>query len=164
MPVIAFIIIFLFSIGVLSFRDIVSNRSSACHGVQKPHAEMKDHNGVKPEAFRECVETKRNTSIGIELKGRSFNGVLLWYITLNNPESGMLAGQDDSILTDLVVLEDNHKLTYTPDRDFVGTDRFCFVVCDGREISEVAYVVIKVTDREPVRYIALALQQPAGVK
>jgi hypothetical protein len=24
--------------------------------------------------------------------------------------------------------------------------------------------VIKVTDREPVRYIALALQQPAGVK
>ena len=157
MQFILVLFILFISIAFLSVRDALSNKLAM-------PVEAMAKSLAKPEAYRQCVETKRNTSMGIELNGRSFNSGLMWYITLNNPESGMLVGQDDSILTGQVLLEEKNKLTYTPDRDFVGTDRFYFVVYDGEEISEVAYVVIKVTDRELVSYSAVAMQDTSDLQ
>ena len=157
MQLILIIFILLLPIASLLLRDALCSKTAST-------VEVVSKDCANPEAYRQCVETKRNTSMGIELNGRSFNSGLLWYITLNNPESGMLVGQDDSILTGQVLLEEKNKLTYTPDRDFVGTDRFYFVVYDGEEISEVAYVVIKVTDRELVSYSAVAMQDTSDLQ
>jgi len=130
------------SIAFLSVRDALSNKPPMPVEVM-----AKDH--AKPEAYRQCVETKRNTSIEIKLEGRSFVENRLWYVTLNTPSFGMLIDNSDSILTGRTNLENKNILTYTPERNFIGTDRFHFVVIDGK-VSEVAYVVIKVTDRDLV--------------
>ena len=142
MQFILVLIILFVSIAFLSVCDALCNKPAMPVEVM-----TKDH--ANPEAYRQCVETKRNTSIEIKLEGRSFVEKGLWYVTLNTPGFGMLIDYSNSILTGGTILENNNILTYTPERNFVGTDRFYFVVVDGK-VSEVAYVVIKVTDRDPV--------------
>ena len=122
--------------------------------LNKPSRMPEVNTGVHetPDAYNQCVETKRSTSIEIKLNGHSFIQNPLFYATLNTPDFGMLVDYNDSILTKAKWLTDKNVLTYTPERDYVGIDRFHFVVLDliTSEISEAAYVVIKVTDRNPV--------------
>jgi hypothetical protein len=142
MQFILIIFILLLPIASLLLRDaLCSKTASTVEVVSKDHA--------KPEAYRQCVETKRNTSIEIKLDGRSFVENSIWYVTLNAPDFGILIDSSDSILTGTTNLENKNLLRYTPELNFIGTDRFYFLVVDG-EVSEVAYVVIKVTDRDPV--------------
>ena len=149
MQFILVIFILLLPIASLLLRDALCNKTaSTVEVVSKDHA--------NPEAHRQCVETKRNTSIEIKLNGHSFIQNPLCYATLNTPDFGMLVDYNDSILTKAKWLKDKNVLTYTPERDFVGVDRFHFVVFDliTGEISEAAYVVIKVTDRDPVNSVS----------
>ena len=134
------------SIAFLSVRDALCNKPAM-------PVEVMTKDRANPEAYRQCVETKRNTSIEIKLEGRSFGENGLWYVTLNTPGFGMLIDYSNSILTGVTNLENKNILTYTPERNFVGTDRFHFVVIDGK-VSEVAYVVIKVTDRDLVNSLS----------
>jgi hypothetical protein len=127
-------------------------RDALCNKPAMP-VEVVSKDCANPEAYRQCVETKRNASIEIKLEGRSFGENGLWYATLNTPGFGMLIDYSNSILAGVKKLYNKNILTYTPERNFVGTDRFYFVVFDGK-FSEVAYVVIKVTDRDLVNSVS----------
>jgi len=141
MEIIFFILIMLFSVIILRFYDSIRYPSTQA---EEPEVCRKN----PPEAFRQCVETHRNTTIEIKLHGRSFIQNPLWYCTISIPKAGMLIDEQEVVLIQPTVLKHKNVLRYTPEKEFVGTDRFHFVVYDG-EFSQSAYVVIKVTDRRP---------------
>jgi hypothetical protein len=84
-----------------------------------------------PEGITAHVEVRLNTDTPITLQGRDNEGDPLAFTLTSEPQHGTLSG-------------DPPELTFTPDSDYLGPDRFAFVVSDGELTSEPATVSVKV--------------------
>jgi hypothetical protein len=90
---------------------------------------------LPPEAENQQVSTKLNKSVVIELEASDPNGDPLTYECVDHPEEGSLSGCDDG----------DEQVTYTPAKQFTGTETFTFVAYDGELYSNEATVTVKVT-------------------
>ncbi len=84
-----------------------------------------------PVALDQSLKTNNNISIDIVLSGTDEEGDSLTYTITADPQSGTLSGTAPN-------------LTYTPNMNFAGDDRFSFTVNDGTLTSAAATVTIKV--------------------
>ncbi len=92
-----------------------------------------------PVALDQTAKTTNNTAINITLSGNDAEGDALTYSITANPQAGTLSGIAPHLI-------------YTPDANFVGDDRFSFIVNDGVLTSKAATIVISVafiTDDSP---------------
>jgi len=92
-----------------------------------------------PIANSQSVETTKNTDIAITLGGSDVDGDPLTYSIVDGPLYGTLSGTAPNI-------------TYTPEKDYIGSDSFTFIVNDGTVDSDSATVSITVTkiNQQPV--------------
>jgi len=124
-----------------------------------------DRNFRAPVAFDQVATTAEDVPMDIELIAEDPDGILgidfngldqLGFTIPDAPENGLLsfvAGDDASV-----------TLRYTPNQDFVGEDRFSFVANDGVDNSNLAEVVIEVTDvDDPPRMISVDVPPRVGV-
>lgn len=84
-----------------------------------------------PLAISQSIKTSRSTPVGISVSTSSPKGAPLRYAVLSAPKHGRLSGRFPN-------------LTYTPDADYVGTDRFTFQANDGSADTNTASVGITV--------------------
>jgi Bacterial Ig domain len=84
-----------------------------------------------PLAISQSIKTSRSTPVGISVSTLSPKGAPLRYMVLSAPKHGKLSGRFPN-------------LTYTPDTDYVGTDRFTFQANDGTADTNTASVGITV--------------------
>ncbi len=84
-----------------------------------------------PLAISQSIKTSRSTPVEISISTLSPKGTPLRYTVLNAPEHGRLSGRFPN-------------LTYTPDSDYVGLDRFTFRANDGTADTNAASVGITV--------------------
>ncbi|MGB8985332.1 MAG: Ig-like domain-containing protein [Candidatus Sulfotelmatobacter sp.] len=82
-----------------------------------------------PLAISQSIKTSRSTPVGISVSTLSPKGAPLRYMVLSAPKHGKLSGRFPN-------------LTYTPDTDYVGTDRFTFQANDGTADTNTASVGI----------------------
>lgn len=88
------------------------------------------------------ISTYKNTAITSTLRSEIASGETnLVYVIETQPSHGTLLYEDNKTAT----------FTYTPDRDFLGTDTFSFKLTNGTLSSNVAMVTITVTENaEPI--------------
>ena len=84
-----------------------------------------------PLAISQAIKTSRSTPVGISVSTSSLKGTMLRYTVVSAPKHGRLSGRFPNV-------------TYTPDTDFVGTDRFTFQANDGTANTNTASVGITV--------------------
>lgn len=84
-----------------------------------------------PSAVSQSVTLDEDTSVAIKLTGTDPDGAELKYIITAMPANGALTG-------------DAPAVTYKPNLNFNGTDRFTFIVNDGQNDSAPATVTITV--------------------
>ena len=101
---------------------------------------------LAPTADELFVRTPQNTPVDITLSGDSPENQPLTYNILVSPRDGVLSGTPPDV-------------TYTPNNDFVGTDRFVYEVDDGKR-SEPATVTIRV---DPVNQAPTAQDESVTV-
>lgn len=83
------------------------------------------------------ISTYKNTAITSTLRSEIASGETnLVYVIETQPSHGTLLYEDNTTAT----------FTYTPDRDFLGTDTFSFKLTNGTLSSNVAMVTITVTE------------------
>lgn len=82
----------------------------------------------------QSIKMKRNRSIAITLAAEDFDLDPLTFTILSFPKNGELTGTAP-------------ELTYRPNIDWLGTDRFQFNVTDGISVSEPTTISVEVTDR-----------------
>ena len=85
-----------------------------------------------PKADPQSVTTKVNDPIPIVLKAVDPDKDKLTFAKVTDPSNGKLSEFDSSI----------GKVTYTPNKDYVGSDSFTFKVNDGKADSNIATVSI----------------------
>ncbi len=85
-----------------------------------------------PTASPQLLVTPEDQSVAVSLSGVDPEGAPLVALVNTTPLNGRLSGQPPN-------------LTYTPNRDFFGTDSFSFVVSDDRATSQPATVTIWVS-------------------
>ena len=86
---------------------------------------------ILPVAVSQAIKTDRSTPVGISLSASSPKDLPLSCSLLSAPMHGRLSGSAPN-------------LTYTPDTDYAGTDRFTFKANDGIADSNTASVGITV--------------------
>ena len=86
-----------------------------------------------PTANRQQLTTAEETSLPITLTGNDVDGDSLTFSVQTEPANGTISGSGANI-------------TYTPVKDFFGTDNFTFVANDGNSDSAPATVTIEVTN------------------
>ncbi len=93
-----------------------------------------------PAAGDAAAVTPKDTAVVVELPVTDAEGDELSLAIVDAPEHGSLSAFDGM------------KVTYTPDSDFSGTDRFTYEASDGELVSETATVRLTVltTTGEPV--------------
>jgi uncharacterized protein (TIGR03437 family) len=84
-----------------------------------------------PVANSQMVMTEEDTPLAIKLEGSDLDGDRLNFVIANQPANGKLSGGGQNV-------------TYTPNLNFAGTDRFTFKVNDGDKDSAAATVTITV--------------------
>ncbi len=84
-----------------------------------------------PVAYDLVVKTKEDTPVGIILWATDQDGDPLTYEITSQPSHGKLEGS-------------GQRWTYTPSRDFNGTDKFTYKAYDGKLWSKDARVTIHV--------------------
>ena len=84
-----------------------------------------------PLAISQSIKTSRSTPVEISVLTSSPKGTPLRYTVLGGPKHGRLSGRFPN-------------LTYTPDTDYVGHDRFTFQANDGTADTNTASVGISV--------------------
>lgn len=84
-----------------------------------------------PQTQFQSLETEVNTPLPITLVSSDPDGDILEYVIFEEPTSGTLTGTAPD-------------LVYTPDADFLGSDRFQYYVTDGEGFAE-AIITITVT-------------------
>ena len=84
-----------------------------------------------PLAISQSIRTSRSTPVGISVSTSSPEGAPLRCTVLSAPRHGRLSGRFPN-------------LTYTPDTDYVGPDRFTFQANDGTADTNTASVAITV--------------------
>src|SRR5690606_24438172 len=87
-----------------------------------------------PVAHAQSLSTIEEQPIDLTLSGSDVEGDALQYIVVSSPQHGALSGS-------------GAQLTYTPDADYFGADRFTFLVSDGQSVSAAATVDIGVEGR-----------------
>ena len=85
-----------------------------------------------PTATPQTLSTREDTALTITLTGSDPNNDPLTFALASNPASGALRGTAPN-------------LTYTPNTNFNGSDRFTFTVSDGTATSAPATIAITVT-------------------
>jgi hypothetical protein len=85
-------------------------------------------------AENQQVTTKMNRSVVIELEASDPDGDHLTYVCIDHPDNGTLIGCDDG----------DEYVTYSPNKQFIGTDSFTFQAYDGELYSNEATVTVKV--------------------
>ena len=86
-----------------------------------------------PVAQPQTVTTPEDTAISINLAASDVDNTTLTYSIVTQPTHGSLSALS------------GNKVTYTPNKDYNGTDSFTFKANDGSLDSNVATVTIKVT-------------------
>ncbi|MDX2033621.1 MAG: Ig-like domain-containing protein [Blastocatellia bacterium] len=84
-----------------------------------------------PVAIEQAVTVDEDASINVRLEGTDADADPITYMVVSAPASGVLSGQAPN-------------LSYKPNPNFVGIDRFQFKVNDGKGDSNIALVVITV--------------------
>lgn len=90
-----------------------------------------------PLAISQSIKTSRSTPVEISVSTLSPKGTPLRYTVLNAPKHGRLSGRFPN-------------LTYTPDTDYVGLDRFTFQANDGTADTNAASVGITVEKKNVI--------------
>lgn len=91
-----------------------------------------------PLAISQSIKTSRSTPVNISLSTSSPKGLSFTYRLTNAPIHGKLSGSFPS-------------LTYTPDRGYVGTDKFTFQANDGNSDTNIASIGISVEKKPLIR-------------
>jgi hypothetical protein len=107
---------------------------------------------ILPVAVSQAIKTVPSTPVGISISALSPKGFPLTCRLLSSPMHGRLSGSCPN-------------LTYTPDSDYDGTDRFTFKSSDGSADSNTASVditvekkpIIQVFDQKVTRIAAFAI-------
>lgn len=87
-------------------------------------------------AYDEQIEIDKNTILTANFKATStVPNATLSYLIVEQPAHGTLVHTKES----------DKSFTYTPDLDYVGTDRFTFKVSDGTSISNIATISITIS-------------------
>ena len=87
----------------------------------------------RPVAHTQTVITNKNSATSITLTGSDADGDSLTYSIVANPVNGTLTGTPPNV-------------TYTPNTDYIGADKFAFKVNDGKVDSDYASVNIDIID------------------
>ena len=111
-----------------SATDGASDTGSVSHTVTVTEAVPND----APLAEARSVATAEDTAVAIMLAGSDVDGDPLTFTMATGPAAGSLSGTAPN-------------LTYTPDRDFNGTDSFTYTATDGRVAGNAVTVSITVT-------------------
>lgn len=107
-----------------------------------PTGAVRDANGADqgdtasnhaPVATDDSLTTYKDTPLEIALKATDADGDALIYQIGHDPAHGKLSGNGPNVI-------------YTPNRGFVGTDKFVFRASDGKASSNVATITIKVVE------------------
>ena len=85
-----------------------------------------------PVAMGQSIFTQVNQSIDITLEATDVDNDPIVYEVINNPSHGTLNGAAPN-------------LTYRPNTDYIGNDRFQFRASDGKENSNIATIDITIT-------------------
>ena len=93
---------------------------------------------IQPVAVSESIRADRSTPVGISLSEWSPKGLPLTCAVLTTPMHGRLSGNCPN-------------LSYTPDSDYAGTDRFTFKANDGTADSNIASVGITVENKPMIQ-------------
>ena len=88
-----------------------------------------------PKASDKSVTTSFNSPIDIVLEATDENGDKVTPSIVSNPANGTLGKVDTN----------TNKVTYTPNKDFEGTDTFTYKVNDGTDDSDNAVVTVTVS-------------------
>jgi hypothetical protein len=100
-----------------------------------------------PVAVAQSVTTDEDAAVSLVLSGTDADGDALTFTVVTSPSRGVLTGTAPN-------------LTYTPNPNAHGTDRFTFKVNDGRTDSSVAAVTVLV---RPVNDVPVAAAQTVAV-
>jgi hypothetical protein len=100
-----------------------------------------------PVAVAQSVTTDEDAAVSLVLSGTDADGDALTFTVVTSPSRGVLTGTAPN-------------LTYTPNPNAHGTDRFTFKVNDGRKDSSVAAVTVLV---RPVNDVPVAAAQTVAV-
>ena len=104
--------------------------------------ESSGENVLKSAAKSSSISTKKNTSITSTMRAEIASGETnIKYVIETQPTHGTLLYQDNTVAT----------FTYTPDKDYTGTDTFSFKLTNGTLFSNIAMVTITIAqDSAPV--------------
>jgi hypothetical protein len=94
-----------------------------------------------PATAPQNIQSPEDTPVTVGLYANDVEGEPISYLVTSGPSHGTLGGMAP-------------ELTYTPNRNYVGTDHFSYVASDGTSTSTVATITIMVTpvNDAPVAY------------
>ena len=116
---------------IFSFQLTVTDSESA-QGLTVVKVTVKPRTNTAPTANSQTISTDKNTSKAITLTGSDPDNDPLTFKIVTNPAHGSLTGTAPSV-------------TYTPEEDYTGADRFFFIVNDGKQDSGIATVSITIS-------------------
>ena len=105
----------------------------ACNNTESTQEPLSKHGllNTTPEALPQRVSLNEDERITVTLQGEDKEKQSLTYTITKHPEHGTLTGKAPN-------------LTYIPDKDYYGNDRFAFTVNDGYEDSDEATVSLDI--------------------
>ena len=108
--------------------SLLPSTASATFNIPKPNN--------RPSAESQSVSTDTNEAIEVALRGSDPDGDELTFLIIDSPRHGTVNNLDPA----------SGSLTYVPEIDYVGNDRFTFKVSDGEDESFLAEVSIRVLE------------------
>lgn len=104
--------------------------------------EPSSENILSSTAKSSSISTNKNTTITSTMRAELSSGETnIKYVIETNPTHGTLLYEDNTVAT----------FTYTPDKNYTGTDTFSFKLTNGIAFSNTAMVTITITENsEPV--------------
>ncbi len=85
------------------------------------------------------INMDKNSRVSITLRGTDTDGDRLSFKIIDNSKNGLIKKSKSS-----------GSLTYTPNKDYVGDDKFTFVASDRKSTSNLGTVTIHVNDKQSV--------------
>lgn len=96
-----------------------------------------------PTALSKTFETDNATTLDLTLEANDLDGDPLTYSLVSNPLNGVLTGA-------------GNQFTYSPNKEFSGTDSFEFIVNDGQSDSPIATIHIIVSNQNSAPVITVS--------
>ncbi len=136
------------NLGFLGMDGFTFEAADSAGGKSTAKVDIKVTNeNTAPEADDLTIKARINTPASVALKATDGEANPLTYEVLTQPSNGALSGSAP-------------KLTYTPNTDFLGSDRFTFKANDGELDSNVGTVVIAV---DTLNHPAITTNQTVSV-